>query len=429
VAFSAAGVTLNSTTYVSATSLTANITIAAGATTGANSATLTNGDGSSATKASAFTVNAAPTVTSAAPSSRGQGAASQNITITGTNFESGASVSFSAAGVAVNSTTYVSATSLTANITIAAGATTGANSVTVTNADHSVATGTGVFTVNAGPSVTSTSPSAGDRGATAFNVTITGTNFVSGASVAFSGTGITLNSTTFNSSTQLTANITIASNATTGSRNVTVTNPDAGVATGTGVFTVNAAPTVTSAAPAAGDQGATNFNVTVTGTNFVNGPGLAVAFSAAGVTLNSTTYVSATSLTANITIAAGATTGANSATLTNGDGSSATKASAFTVNAAPTVTSPTTSSPVHTGLNQQFTVTVTGTSFENGLTVTIPAADNNGNYSVNTFTWNSSTSIGVTVTGNAGSNQTSGLTVTNPDGSTVTCTDCLLNGP
>jgi hypothetical protein len=286
-----------------------------------------------------------------------------------------------------------------------------------------------VFTVNAGPSVTSTSPSAGDRGATAFNVTITGTNFVSGASVAFSGTGITLNSTTFNSSTQLTANITIASNATTGSRNVTVTNPDAGVATGTGVFTVNAAPTVTSAAPAAGDQGATNFNVTVTGTNFVNGPGLAVAFSAAGVTLNSTTYVSATSLTANITIAAGATTGANSATLTNGDGSSATKASAFTVNAAPTVTSPTTSSPVHTGLNQQFTVTVTGTSFENGLTVTIPAADNNGNYSVNTFTWNSSTSIGVTVTGNAGSNQTSGLTVTNPDGSTVTCTDCLLNGP
>jgi hypothetical protein len=238
-----------------------------------------------------------------------------------------------------------------------------------------------------------------------------------------------VNSTTFVSATSLTANITITTSATTGARNITVTNPDAGAATATSAFTVNAVPTVTSASPSAGDQGATSFNVTITGTNFINGPALAVAFSGTGITVNSTTFVSATSLTTNITIATSATTGAGNVTLTNGDGSSATKTSAFTVNAAPTITSPSTSSPVHTGLNTQFTLTVTGTNFENRLTVTIPSLDNNGNYTVNTFTWNSATSISVTVTGNSASNATSGLTVTNPDGSTTTCTDCLLNGP
>ena len=71
-----AGITVNSTTYVSATQLTANITIAAGAATGARNLTVTNGDGSTASAAGAFTVNAAPTVTSLNPSSADQGATS-----------------------------------------------------------------------------------------------------------------------------------------------------------------------------------------------------------------------------------------------------------------------------------------------------------------------------------------------------------------
>jgi hypothetical protein len=426
--FSGAGITVNSTTFNSATSLTANITIASGATTGAGNVTVTNPDGDRATGTGVFTVNAGPTVTSSSPSSRGQGATSQSVTITGTGFVSGASASFSGTGITVNSTTFVSATSLTANITIASGATTGTRNVTVTNPDGGVGTGTNVFTVNAGPTVTSTSPSSGDRGATSFSVTITGTNFVSGTGLAasFSGTGITVSSTTFVSATQLTANIAIAAGATTGARNVTVTNPDGGVGTGTGVFTVNAAPTVTSTSPSSGDQGATSFNVTITGTNFVTGA--SASFSGTGITVNSTTFVSATSLTATIAIAAGTTTGTRNVTVTNGDHTTATGTNVFTVNGAPLITSPSTGSPVHTGQNVQFTLTVTGTNFANGLTVTIPVTDNSGNYAVNSFTWNGLTSISVTITGNAGNNTTSGLTVTNPDGSTVTSTDCLLNG-
>ena len=185
-------------------------------------------------------------------------------------------------------------------------------------------------------------------------------------------------------------------------------------------------PSVTSTSPSSGGQGAASQSITVTGSNFVGGA--AASFSGTGITVNSTTFVSATSLTANITIAAGATTGARNVTITNGDNTTATGTGVFTVNGAPTITSPSTGSPAHTGYNVQFTLTVTGTNFANGLTVTIPSTDNNGNYTVNSFTWNGSTSISVTVTGNAANNATSGLTVTNPDGSTVTSTDCLLNG-
>jgi hypothetical protein len=147
-------------------------------------------------------------------------------------------VAFSASGITVNSVTFNSSTSLTANITVASNATTGAGNVTVTNPDGGVGTGTGVFTVNAAPTVGSVSPSSDTRGST-YTVTVNGTGYVSGATVAFSGFGITINSTTFVSSSQIQLNITIASSATRSARNVTVTNPDGGVGTGTGVFTVN----------------------------------------------------------------------------------------------------------------------------------------------------------------------------------------------
>ncbi len=202
------------------------------------------------TAMSAMSVKAAavviPTVSSTSPSSGGQGATSQDITINGNGFFPGSVVSFSgtAGQIIVNSTTYVSATQLTANITVSAAATTGARNVTVTNYDAGVGTGTGVFTVNAKPTVTSTTPNSLFLGSTNQDVTVTGTGFVNGAAAVFSGTGITVNSTTFVSATSLTANISIDSAATTGARNVTVTNPDAGVGTGTGVFTV-ASPTLT----------------------------------------------------------------------------------------------------------------------------------------------------------------------------------------
>ena len=413
--FSGTGITVNSTTLNSATSLTVNISITGGAPTGTRVITVTNGDGSIATSGSIFTVNAAPTVTAVSPTSRGQGATSQNLTVSGTGFESGATATFSNTGITVNSTTYVSATSLTVKVTIAGNATVGSGTITVMNPDDGSATSGSIFTVNTAPSPVSVSPSSLNQGAISQTLTLTGTGFVSGATTTFSGTGITVNSTTFVNSTTLTVNVTIAGGATVGSSTITVTNPDAGNSTSGSIFTVNAAPTITGVSPASRDQGAVSQNLTVTGTDFVNGASLATVFSGSLITVNSTTYVNSTTLTVNVSISSSAATGTRTFTVTNGDRSTATSGSIFTVSGAPTVTAVSPTSRGQGATNQ--TLTITGTNFVSGATT---AFSTNG-ITVNSTTFNSATSltVNVSISGSA-TPGTRTITVTNGDGSTAT---------
>ena len=413
--FSGTGITVNSTTLNSATSLTVNISITGGAPTGTRVITVTNGDGSIATSGSIFTVNAAPTVTAVSPTSRGQGATSQNLTVSGTGFESGATATFSNTGITVNSTTYVSATSLTVKVTIAGNATVGSGTITVMNPDDGSATSGSIFTVNTAPSPVSVSPSSLNQGAISQTLTLTGTGFVSGATTTFSGTGITVNSTTFVNSTTLTVNVTIAGGATVGSSTITVTNPDAGNSTSGSIFTVNAAPTITGVSPASRDQGAVSQNLTVTGTDFVNGASLATVFSGSLITVNSTTYVNSTTLTVNVSISSSAATGTRTFTVTNGDRSTATSGSIFTVSGAPTVTAVSPTSRGQGATNQ--TLTITGTNFVSGAT----AAFSTNGITVNSTTFNSATSltVNVSISGSA-TPGTRTITVTNGDGSTAT---------
>lgn len=86
------------------------------------------------------------------------------------------------------------------------------------------------------PFIGAITPAIGSVGTT-LNVTISGTNFQSGATAAF-GAGITVNSTIVNSATELIADITIAAAATLGSRDVTVSNPGGQSATRSGGFRV-----------------------------------------------------------------------------------------------------------------------------------------------------------------------------------------------
>ena len=73
------------------------------------------------------------------------------------------------------------------------------------------------------PTLASVTPSSGDQGA-AVAVTLTGTNFVIGATtIAVSGSGVTVSGTSVSSGTSLTATFTIAAGATSGARTVTVT--------------------------------------------------------------------------------------------------------------------------------------------------------------------------------------------------------------
>ena len=102
------------------------------------------------------------------------------------------------------------------------------------------------LTVQAGtaPSVTSISPNTGQNTGS-IPVTISGANFVSGATVKLTKSGQTnINATSVNvsSSTQISCNLNL-SGAATGAWNVVVTNPDAQSATLTNGFTVTTAQT------------------------------------------------------------------------------------------------------------------------------------------------------------------------------------------
>jgi hypothetical protein len=307
-----------------------------------------------------FTVNVlttGPTLTSVTPNTGTQGV-SVPVTLTGTNFVSGAAVNVSGSGVTVSNVSVVSATQVTATFTVASNATLGTRNVTVTTAGSTSNPVT--FTINppAGPTITSISPNSGTQGVSV-PVTLTGTNFVSGAAVNVSGSGVTVSNVSVVSTTQLTATFTIASNATLGARNVTVTT-SAGTS-GAVTFTVNvltAAPTLSSISPSSGTQGAT-VPVTLTGTDFVSGA--AVNVSGSGVTVSNVSAVSTTQLTATFTIASNASAGTVNVTVTTPAGTSGSVPFGINAPAPPVIASLGPTSVIAGGTS--FTLTVIGTGF------------------------------------------------------------------
>ncbi len=290
----------------------------------------------------------APTVTSISVN-RGALAGGSAVTITGTNFVSTPTITLG--GVAATSVLWISSTSLTA---LTPAHTAGQVSVVVTNPDAQLGTLINGYTYEAAPRVNSVSPGRGAlAGGTA--VTISGSGFLTGAMVTFAGTAAT--SVLFLSASTLTA-ITPAHAA--GQVNVVVTNPDAQVGTGFGIYDYASAPTVTSVSPIGGlPSGGTA--VTIIGTGFSN----SAAITFGGVVGTSIVRVSSTTLTA-VTPAHAA--GPVNVVVTNPDAQTGTWTNVYNYEAAPTVTS---ISPAGGALAGGTAVTINGTGFVNGATITI----------------------------------------------------------
>jgi subtilase family serine protease len=143
-----------------------------------------------------------PTLTSISPSSGAPGA-NVSVTLTGTNFIAGASIIISGSGVTPSGLTVVSGTKITATFSIDSGATPGGYTVSVTTTNGN--SGSVTFTVlNLTPTLTSISPSSGAPGASV-PVTLTGTNFISGATLNISGSGVSYSGLSVVSSTQIKA--------------------------------------------------------------------------------------------------------------------------------------------------------------------------------------------------------------------------------
>ena len=222
------------------------------------------------------TSNPAPTVTAISPAT-GTAAGGTAVTVTGTGFLAGATVSIggaAATGVTVSSSTSIKATT--------AAHATGAVNVVVTNSDTQSGTLTQGFTYtavpNPAPTVAAISPTSGtNAGGTA--VTITGTGFLTGATVSLGGTAAT--GVTVASSTSITA--TAPAHAA-GAVNVVVTNTDGQkgtLANGYTYVATNPAPTAVSIAPNSGPT-AGGTSVTITGTGFL--PGATVSLGGTGAT-------------------------------------------------------------------------------------------------------------------------------------------------
>lgn len=360
LALGGSGITVSNLTVVNATTITATFGIGATTVTGSQTVLVKTAGGTSGTVT--FNVAAAaPTLTSVSPATGNQGT-SVPVTLTGTNFIAGATVSVGGTGVTASGVTVVNATTITATLTIGATATTGTHAVAVTTSGGTSGSVsfTVAATVTAAPTLTSISPATGKQGSSVA-VTLTGTNFVSGATLAVSGTGITASSVKVASATSITATLAVASTAATGNYTVSVTT-SGGTSGAVGFSVTLATPTLTSITPSSGKQG-TSVAVTLTGTNFAAGATLTLG--GTGITASSVTVVSATSITATFALSSTATLGTHTVAVTTAGGTSGT--ANFTVNApAPTLTSISPASGTH---GSSATVTLTGTNFISGASV------------------------------------------------------------
>ncbi len=322
--------------------------------------------------------NPVPTTNAIAPNSATEGGSAFNLTVTGANFVPGATVRWNGAD---RTTTFVSAGELQAAITAADIAAAGSASVTVFNpTPGGGASNAQTFTIdplgggdNPVPATAGLAPSSATEGGTAFNLTVTGSDFVPGATVRWNGADRT---TTFVSAGELQAAITAADIAAAGAATVTVFNPAPGGGTSNSqTFTIdpasgdNPVPATTGLAPSSAIEGGSAFNLTVTGSDFV--PGATVRWNGAD---RATTFVSAGELQATVTAADIATAGAASVTVFNpAPGGGTSNAQTFTIdpdvpqNPLPSTSGLTPSSA--TAGDPAFTLTVQGADFIAGSVV------------------------------------------------------------
>ena len=150
---------------------------------------------------------------------------------------------------------------------------------------------------NPAPTLSTLSPNTANAGSAALTITTAGTGFISTSAIAWNGTAL---ATTYVSSTSLSAQIPASDLASAGKASFTVQNPAPGGGTSAALtFTVtpppNPVPTITSLAPDHAVESGAAFPLTVTGTQFIATS--EILWNSSPV---STTYVSSTSLTAQI---------------------------------------------------------------------------------------------------------------------------------
>ncbi len=315
-------------------------------------------------------INPVPTISGFNPTAIAAGSAAFSLKVLGNGFVPGSVVNWNGSP---RTTTFDNSGQVSAQILAADIATAGSASITVVNpAPGGGTSNTLSFTIssqpNPVPTLTTLNPNSLPAGSAAFILTVNGTNFVPGSVVNWNGSP---RATTFVSDIQVTAQINAGDVATQGSASVTVVNPaPGGGASNALIFTVtppNPVPVLTSLAPNTAAVGGPAFNLTVTGSLFVNG-----AVVNWNGTPRPTAFTSATELVAQIPATDIASVGVASVTVVNpAPGGGVSNALLFTIsdqpNPVPAITALNPSSAI-VG-DDPFTLVVTGSNFIAGSVV------------------------------------------------------------
>lgn len=351
-----------STTFVSATQLTASIPSSLIASAGTNNVRVKQSPFLlTFSNTVVFTVNnPTPTLSSISPTSTlvgTGGAGGVTLVLNGTGFNASSVARLDGVDLP---TTFGSSVLLNASISASILSSAGAHLVSVfTPAPGGGTTGSFSYSVtNPSPGLTFVVPSSTTVGAGSVGFTALGSGFNSQSVIRLDGVDL---ATTVNGAGSATAVVPASVTAAPGAHSVTVFNPTPGGGTSLGsTFTVNnPAPTLTAIAPNTSPAGSPPLAVTVTGTDF----NATSVVKRNGVALT-TAFVGATQLTATLSPADLAAIGTSSLTVFNpGPGGGTSTGATFTTTGNPV---PVLTSLVPATLPIQFsaaTITINGSGF------------------------------------------------------------------
>jgi hypothetical protein len=293
-----------------------------------------------------------PVITTLAPSAVTAGGPAFNLAIAGLLFSSGATVQV---GTANLTPTNLSSTNLTVSVPANLIAAAGSLPVKVTNPGGLVSN-TLNLAVNAGLTITTLSPNTVTAGGPAFNLTVTGTGFVTGITAQVGGSTLT---PTNNTATQFVVTVPASLIATARSLTVTVTVPG-GVVSNPLTLTV-AGFAITSISPTSVTATRTAFLLTINGTGFAAGAGVK-----AGSSTIAPASLSATQITVNVPASAVAQPATVPVSVVQASGATSNIVN-LTVNPVPAITSLVPASAQAGGA--AFVLTVQGADFLSGYVV------------------------------------------------------------
>jgi trimeric autotransporter adhesin len=273
------------TTYASATSLSAVIP-ASSLNAGGTAEIAVGNPGATASASMAFAIDSpTPVLTSVSPTSIVVGNSS-NLVLTGTGFEPNSQVQLNGAAV---TTTFVSATSLGANLTAAQLAQAGTDQLAVFNPAPAGGTSAAlnVQITQPIPVLVSVSPVSILAGSGAVPLTLAGSDFSATASVTANGTALSVSAPTSDS---ISATLPASLVAQGGTISLLVTNPGTNAeSSNPQMIAVVGTPSISTLSPAAAAIGGPDFTLTVTGSNFQpngviswNGTALATSLGTSG---------------------------------------------------------------------------------------------------------------------------------------------------